>query len=287
MLGSQQTATRSDLTRAGMSKRRIRRAVIDGELVRVRRDRYMSCEAAEVLRQAVRVGGRLTCLSLPQLLGVFVFENARLHVHVVRGASRLRSSAEQGSVLLSRRERAEVLHWMPLLQAAASDSAVVGILDALAHAVLCQSPRNAVATIDSALNKKLIRSSDLAMLFAALPRRFAVLRPLADGRAQSGPETLVRLWVRGLGCIAVPQVKFAGIGTVDLVVDGWLVIECDSQKFHSDWKQQLKDYRRDLALARRGYVVLRLAAEDILYNPEEVLAALRGVVGARRAAVTS
>jgi hypothetical protein len=284
MLDAQQAVTRAHLAAAGLSKRTIGRAVAAGTLVRVRRDRYMSALSPDAMRGAVRVGGRLTCLSLLQLLGVFVFENSRLHVHIARGASRLRSTGVGGGPLQPIDRRSEVLHWMPLLGAVAADTAVVGVLDALAHAVRCQEPRFAVATIDSALNKKLIRKSDLPRLFGALPARFGVLERLVDGRAQSGSETFVRLWVRALGCRAVPQAWFAGIGLVDLVVDGWLVIECDSKQYHSSWEQQLKDYRRDLALAQRGYVVLRLTAEDILYRPEQAQAAIRGVLDARRAA---
>lgn len=285
MLEPQQAVTRAGLVARGMTRRGIRRALDEGTLVRVRRDRYLSGLSTDAVRQAVRVGGRLTCLSLLQLLGVFVLENARVHVHLVRGASRLRSGSVDDGRLQPAGVRTEKLHWMPLLDAAEPESAVVGILDALAHAVMCQAPRFAVATIDSALNKGLIRARDLRRLFDGLPRRFRVLQPLVDGRAQSGPETLVRLWVRALGCRAVPQVRFAGIGVVDLVVDGWLVIECDSKEFHSSWEQQLKDYRRDLALAQRGYVVLRLTAEDILYHPERAQAAIRGVIETRRAAL--
>ncbi|WP_228484530.1 endonuclease domain-containing protein [Microbacterium cremeum] len=281
MLHEHQAVTRAHLIATGMSRRGIRHALAMGRLVRVRRDRYMSGQATDDVRQAVRVGGRLTCLSLLQLLGVFVFENTRLHVHVVRGASRLRSAEAEGGPLQPIGTRREVLHWMPLLGDVEMAAAVVPIVDALAHAVLCQPPRFAVATIDSALNKNLIRAQDLRRLFEALPRRFAVLERLVDRRAQSGPETIVRLWVRALGCRVVPQVRFAGIGRVDLVVDGWLVIECDSKEFHASWGQQLKDYRRDLALAQRGYVVLRLTAEDILYRPEQVQAALRGVIETR------
>ena len=124
---------------------------------------------------------------------------------------------------------------------------------------------------------------DLDDLFDSLPRRFRVLRPLIDGRAQSDPETLVRLMARSLGCRVDLQVGFDGVGFVDLVIDGWLVVECDSRAFHESWAQQLKDRRRDRVLARMGCNVLRLTAEDILYRPDEVFASLRGLVrGARR-----
>lgn len=73
------------------------------------------------------------------------------------------------------------------------------------------------------------------------------------------------------------------VGHVDLLVDGWLVVECDSREFHSSWEQQRKDYRRDRALAALGYSVLRLTAEDVLYHPELVVAGLRGLIERYRA----
>lgn len=72
--------------------------------------------------------------------------------------------------------------------------------------------------------------------------------------------------------------EFGEIGRVDLVVDGWLVVECDSKAFHSSWDQQREDRRRDQALAALGYVVYRPIAEDILYHPDLVIAALKGLL---------
>lgn len=48
------------------------------------------------------------------------------------------------------------------------------------------------------------------------------------------------------------------------------------------WEQQQKDRARDLELARQGFAVLRFTAADIMYRPEQVLAALRGLVESRR-----
>ncbi|MGA7147470.1 MAG: hypothetical protein WBX17_03145 [Microbacterium sp.] len=154
----------------------------------------------------------------------------------------------------------------------------MSVVDALVQAVRCQTPRHAIASLDSALNKRLIDLDDLADVFVALPARFRTLRPLVDGRAQSGPETLVRLMLLSLGCHVELQVRFDGVGFVDIVVDGWLVVECDSKEFHSSWEQQLKDRRRDLALAAAGYPTIRLTAQDILYHPESVQAALKALV---------
>jgi very-short-patch-repair endonuclease len=283
MLKEHEVATRAELAARGMTRRKLSRALASGELVRVRRDRYVAATMPADAVQAIRVGGRLACLSVLRMLEVFVFRCDRVHLHVLRGASRLRSPLDRAERLPCRSERTVRLHWMPLIRAESASTSRVGIIDALAQSVLCQLPRHAVATLDSALNKRLIAPRQLAEVFAALPPRFAALLPMVDGRAESGPETLVRLMLLALGCNVDLQVTFDGIGRVDMVVDGWLVVECDSRAFHAGWKQQLNDRRRDAALAALGFVTLRLTAEDIMYNPEFVLAAVKGLLASRMA----
>jgi len=272
--------TRADLMAEGMTGRQITAAVRSGELIRARRDRYLQAGAPEAVVRAVRVGGRLTCLSLLTLLGVFVHRNARLHVHLAPQMSRMRSPHDRRHRLDHTRRHGTRLHWLAAPESWGAQTHV-GIVVALAHAVLCQAPRAAIATIDSAVNKGLISIAEVSSVFDLLPAKYGVLRRLVDGRAQSGPESLVRLMLLSLGCRVELQVEFDQVGFVDLVADGWLVVECDSKQFHSSWEQQLKDRRRDLALAQRGYVVLRLTAQDIMDRPDEVVAALRGTVQSR------
>ena len=81
-----------------------------------------------------------------------------------------------------------------------------------------------------------------------------------------GPRRWCGSWLRALGCDVELQVEFDGVGRVDLVVDGWLVVECDSKEFHASWEQQVKDRKRDLALAALGYATLRLTAAQIMYR---------------------
>lgn len=107
------------------------------------------------------------------------------------------------------------------------------MIDALVRAVQCQPLRAAVATLDSALHLGLLQAADLDSVFAALPLRYRPLRRLIDGRAESGPETLMRLLLRGIAKTVEVQVRIPGVGRVDLLVDGWLIVECDSDAHHS------------------------------------------------------
>lgn len=274
------TATTAQLRADGFSRSAIASAVRASAIIRARRGVYLPGDTPDVIVRSVRVGGRLTCLSLLALLGVFVTSNSKLHVHMQRSASRMRSPHDRHKPLESPPSRGVRLHWLRTSEVPHQNSTTVEIVDALTHSVLCQGPRAAIATLDSALHLGLITLPQLALVFACLPGKYLVLRPLVDGRAESGPETLMRLMLRSLGCSVELQVTIAGVGRVDLVVDGWLVIECDSKAFHSGWEKQQADRTRDQLLAAQGYTPLRATADDILHNPEQVLAAVKGLLGA-------
>lgn len=272
--------SRADLLARGKTWRQIASDVAGGDLVRLRRDCYVPEGTPEVVMRALRVGGRLTCVSLLQEMGIFVHTNDRLHVQVPPNSARLRTPGNAARRLRVRQQDTTVVHWTDS-PAGESGGACVPIIHALAHSVRCQTPRNAIATMDSALNGGHIQPEDLDAVFELLPPRFQSLRSLVDARAQSGTETLVRLIVRSLGCVVELQVRFDGVGYVDMVIDGWLAIECDSRQFHGDWKAHANDRRRDAALAALGIHTLRFAAATILNHPDVVIAAVRGVRAAR------
>lgn len=270
----------SQLRAEGWSKRRIAIAVDSGELLRLHRDAYCAPDVPSDCIQAGRLGARLTCVSELERLGVFVLTHPdRVHVHLPRSAA-LRNPHS------ARVER----HWMILNRPRPRGALCVSPLDALIHAVRCQEPRAAVASLDSALHRRVLRRSELDELFAALPARYGVLRRLLDERAESGPESLLRLILRSIGCRYDVQVTIAGVGRVDFVVNGWLIVECDSREYHGDWTAQRRDHARDLASAALGFATLRVTAEDVMWRPDEVRRALVGLLrspGLRRGAVGS
>ena len=248
-----------------MTRRRLAEAVADGRLIRVRRGRYVRAGTDSVFVRAASLGGRVDCVSLLHELGVFVRDTPHLHIQMKPDASRVPARPDD-----------VVRHWRPT--SALNDDLATPLIEALVQAVRCQEPRAAVATLDSAWHLRLIDEDDLAVIFALLPRRHRVLRRLLDRRSESGPETLVRLMLRAIGCRVDVQVGLAGVGRVDFVVDGWLIIECDSEQFHADWEAQKRDRRRDLAAARLGYSTVRLLAEDVMWRGDVVLSALRQIV---------
>lgn len=266
---------RSDLRRRGWTDRDLARAVVEGRLLRPRAGAYLRPDAPADVVEACRLGGRLACVSELARLGVFVLEHVDLHLHVHEHAAQRKVAG-----------RSVRRHWSRLRREPHPRSISVEAFDAVLQAVRCQPARAALATLDSALHLGVLRHDDLDELFRVLPRRHRVLRKLIDSRAESGPETLVRLMLRTLGATFDIQVDIPGVGRVDFVVDGWLIVECDSKAFHSSWDDQRRDRSRDQQAAARGYATYRPIAEDIMWSPEAVQTALAGLlqIGGRRRA---
>jgi hypothetical protein len=274
---------RSTLLEEGMRPRGITRAVRDGTIVRVRRDRYALPGLHDDIRAAVRIGGRRACLSTLAAAGVFVFDASRVHVHVDRSASRLRGPRPDDRLLATSDRGGFTLHWRPLDQPRGTFDCDVSIIDALAQSIRCQAPRMALATLDSAVHLGLVDEPDLRRVFALVPERFRALRALIDGRAESGPETLLRLIVRSLGLPYDVQPRLAEGGRGDLLVAESLLIEVDSRAHHEGWSHAVSDRTRDLRAASRGLMTLRPLYQHVVHEPGLVAAAITGLIGEMRA----
>lgn len=66
-----------------------------------------------------------------------------------------------------------------------------------------------------------------------------------------------------------PQVFIPQLGRVDLLVGTSLIIECDSQEFHSQPLNVAEDRRRDQVALRLGYTVVRLSYRDVWFQWEK------------------
>lgn len=236
-----------------------------GAIVRVHNGRYVDARAHPALLEASRCGGRLDCVSLAAAVGVFVRSVAGLHVQFTPGTTRLPS-----------RPSHVVAHWRPT--AADRCDLAADLIEALAQACRCQPPRDSIATLDSAWHLGLVDETGIAEIFRRLPLRYHALRRLLDARSESGAETLMRLMLRGLGCDVELQVVVTGVGRVDMIVDGWLIVECDSRAFHEGWTAQKRDRRRDLAAAAQGYATVRPLAEDIYFHHDDVFTSMKAIV---------
>lgn len=273
--------TRADLRAIGYSAQRITKDVRAGALTRLRRDHYAIARESDAVRTAVRVGGRLTCASAIAEVSADAFLLARdhVHIHVGRRSSRLRSADDPRQPWSRSTARGVQVTWGDLEEPPLARH-LVSITDAVRTLVRCRPEREVIATLDSLLRLGLIRMTEVREVFSALPARFRPILTRIDPRAESGTESFMRLILRELGVAFEVQVRIVGVGRVDFVVGGFLIIECDSKMHHEGWDKQRADRRRDLAAAARGYFTLRVLAEDLLHHPDDVVAAVRGLLAA-------
>jgi hypothetical protein len=172
---------RHHLVEAGATSKSLTAAVANGFLVRVMRDHYALPDTQSAVLKAVRVGGRLCCVSAIAKLGIFAFDTSKPHIHLKREASRSRSPHSRFVALAAENRSEVILHWSPLVDEHDGNEFCVGIIDSLVQAVRCQQPAHAVATLDNALFLGRISEADLALVFRRLPLRLRYLHELVDG----------------------------------------------------------------------------------------------------------
>jgi very-short-patch-repair endonuclease len=273
-------ATRDQLLDAGARGVDVSRVVREGELVRVRRAHYALPDAPRDAFSAVRVGGRLGCVSALASYGVWTSASSEVHVALPANAARLRTNralVAADEPLTSDRGLLHVeLHWTDIPFGARVDESAwrVPVERALAGLARCRPHGDVAAAFESAVTLGLIALDTAQRLAdASVPERMPPI--VLGGHDGSGVETLLAIELRALGVAFIQQVPFDGVGFVDFLVAGRLVVETDGYAHHSDRAAFVRDRRRDEELLRRGIPTLRLAASDVIADPRA--AALRVV----------
>ncbi len=260
-------ATQPQLRRLGHSERAIREAVAAGSAQRVGRSWLASERAEPAAVRGVALRGVLGGESALRSHGVWVTHDTGLCVATPRSASRLPEMRPgEYRIRVERITRDGERRWR------------VGIGAALAQALPRFRTRyEAIATLDSALHERRLSRRKLEEAVAPLPRRIRRLLPHVDPRAESGLESILRLAALERGWNVRSQVRITGVGRVDLVIDGWLVIEADGARWHDDPADAARDRERNAALVRRGYRWHRFGYAQIVHDLGgclEVIAAL-------------
>ncbi|MCS5719014.1 DUF559 domain-containing protein [Herbiconiux sp. CPCC 205763] len=272
-------ASTAQLSAAGVATNDVKNAVARGDVERLRRGWVALPGAPESVVRAVRVGGRVSCLSVLRPAGLWCATDHRLHIRVPADATRL-SSPHDRRVPLGRPERfGVVVHRSvraPFLDEPEGPVDPFGW--ALLHAITCQSKMDAIVTLDSALKQGRVSRTELEFLGACLPEKFRAYFALTDPNAASGLETKARLGLRRFNIASRSQVKIRGVGYVDLLVGDRLVVETDGREWHTKPEAYLADRRRDLALAELGYLVLRLSYDQVMGEWVRVVGVIQAIV---------
>lgn len=243
------------------TRRRIRRAVKKGRLLRLARGRYALPTAGQA-----RVASR-------RLTAVVCLRSAAAH-----HGWELKTQPEVPELIvrrgrkLSPAQRADVeVHWSNL----ADDQVRDGVTTPLRTVLDCARVLpfdEALAVADSALRSGTVTRDDLDGLDVRGAGAAAVRRVLAhaDGRAANPFESVLRALCIEAGLTVEPQALVdLGTGAVrpDLVCHVLrLVLEADSWTFHASRKAHRRDCARYNLLVIRGWSVLRFTWEQVMHD---------------------
>lgn len=135
--------------------------------------------------------------------------------------------------------------------------------------------------LESARRQGLISREGLRRLTAALDRDGRALVDFSRADADSGLESLVRLRMRRFGWDVRTQARVIGTGAVDLLIDGWLIIETDGRANHDGESHRHRDLVRDATAASWGHVSLRFDYAMVVHDWDLVERAIVAVMALR------
>lgn len=259
-------ARSAQLLDAGFSRRDLLRLKDSAGIAQPRRGVFVLPDCDEGVKTAILNNGRLSCASAAAHYGLWLRKPpARFHLACPHG---------HGTGFV--RHRTIRFQGPPLLPLAAVE-------DVALHALGCLPPPASTALATSAIRLHGVPRELLAEQLRAdrsgTARR--MLREL-DLRAESIVEVDAQHLFRTNGISHEAQVFLSGIGRVDFLLDGFLIVEIDGFAFHSRRGDMLRDRARNNSSTVNGYSVLRYMPEHIWFNSDQVLAEIRAVLGSSR-----
>ncbi|MCT9868578.1 endonuclease domain-containing protein [Paenarthrobacter aurescens] len=160
---------------------------------------------------------------------------------------------------------------------------VAAIEDVVLQAMTCLEPPASTAIATSAIR---LHGVPLALLKEHLrgDRSRPALTALheLDLRAESIVEVDAQHLFRAHGIAFDAQVAIPGVGRVDFLLEGFLIVEVDGFAFHSNRHAFRNDLARNNASTVNGYAVLRYPPEVIWFEPERAIAEIRAALRLRR-----
>lgn len=248
-----------DIVAAGASSTAIARACERGHAVRATRGIYALPGHDGELLTALCSGGEPSCISAAQRRGLWV----------LRAPTLLHLSVDHGRPITGKSLR---IHRSPL---------PLSTLSVCVQCERCLPELDALCIIESAVVLGRVPLVDLRS--QAKGRSSGSLRRLVDlidPHSQSILETVARYHLIRSGFTVASQVYVAGVGRIDLFVDGILGIEADGRQFHSDRREFEEDRRRWNLLTTRGVPILRVTRDLLVNDPERFILLVRTALAA-------
>ncbi|WP_197517456.1 endonuclease domain-containing protein [Microbacterium karelineae] len=247
---------RGTLLDDGWTSRRILAARRAEGIDLVRRQWLALPDAPIEIREAARVGGVATCVSVLGRFGLWVPTSVDRRPHIALPHNGALSPADAVS------HRARPIITRPPRRL------VDPIENVLAHVATCLPYDDAFAIWESAIRAGLLSVPRIQ----AIPWRSVAARRLAadvGSLSDSGFESTFLVRGRRAGFRIVQQYVLAG-RPVDALVDECVVVQLDGFAYHSDPQQRRADIAHDREVMALGYPVLRFAYHDVFDDWERV-----------------
>jgi hypothetical protein len=257
-------ARTGQLLAAGYSRTEIAH-LADAGVRQLRRGVFVLPQCRPELVAAIRHNARVSCASAAGHYGLWLREAPAQH-HL---------ACNHGHGVGFIRHRTVRFDGHPVLPIAA-------IEDVALHAMTCLAPPASTAIATSAMR---LHGVPLELLKAQLTadRSGPALKALCqlDLRAESIVEVDAQHLFRTHGLGYDAEVYLPGIGRVDFLIEGFLIVEVDGFAYHSSREALRRDLGRNNASTLAGLAVLRYMPEHIWFEPERVLAEIRAVLARR------
>ena len=248
----------------GYTERQIVALVKAGNLRRIMRGWYSGPDADPDVVRALKLGGRLGCLSGCAKYGLWVPRQAKTHVIL------------PGNAPLPAAEFTE-FHRCAVPQR----SLVFDLEDCLFQAMRYHDAETGLIVLESALQLRRINYDQAKHLASQVQKKKMATYRFLDRGAQSGSETRVRLFFQRRGVSVHTQNRTAP-GWVDLLVGKSWIVECDGREFHDSPSAFETDRERDLSNATAGYLTTRLSYRQIWHEWERTKQELGTILQRRR-----
>ena len=243
-----------DLDLSRTQRRHIASLVRTGELI-AHEHGVVGIPGAERAVVLARIhGGLLTCQAAMRYYGLPVAQGAE-QVHLVVAPGR-RFSIAGREVLHADRYRTRI---------SPTSYPVQPLPEALARFLRCHVQDDSpLIALDAALHDERVTAEQIRNLLRGPGSARALARlDRASDRARSPLETLARMDLEAAGLSFEDGVEIEGVGEVDLVIEGWVVVELDGYTYHCDEYQFGLDRWRDRRLVARGFLPLRFTRKDV------------------------
>lgn len=244
----------STLTANGFSRGHIERAVMSGTVQRPSPGTYALADAPAELLFAAEQGVSLTCISAARVLGWWVLTDPeRIHVAADRSIGLPGAVVHRGP-----RTAKRLIAPPPQIVSAA---------------FRCLPPLSALVVAECAVSRRLVGIRALEQQFSG-PKDWRIRQLLAGMRpgTASPLEVCARFHLRAAGLSVETEVQIPGVGRVDVVVEGRLLVEIDGYEFHSGREDYRRDRARWNAATAAGWKTLRITAEMVLHEPAAFVA---------------